>query len=88
GLIAGMGLAGALGQVALTQAFMRGEASMIAPLEYTALVWVIGWDWLLWQTLPDSWTWTGAGIIVASGLYLLRREPIRRADRPPPLDRP
>ncbi|RBJ99217.1 EamA/RhaT family transporter, partial [Xanthomonas oryzae pv. oryzae] len=54
---------------------------------YTALVWVIGWDWLLWQTLPDSWTWTGAGIIVASGLYLLRREPIRRADRPPPLDR-
>ncbi|RBE79956.1 EamA/RhaT family transporter, partial [Xanthomonas oryzae pv. oryzae] len=38
--------------------------------------------------LPDSWTWTGAGIIVASGLYLLRREPIRRADRPPPLDRP
>ncbi|KEZ95951.1 membrane protein, partial [Xanthomonas vasicola pv. vasculorum NCPPB 895] len=77
GLIAGMGLAGALGQVALTQAFMRGEASMIAPLEYTGLVWVMGWDWLLWQTLPDSWTWTGAGIIVASGLYLLRRERIR-----------
>ena len=87
-LIAGMGLAGALGQVALTQAFMRGEASMIAPLEYTGLVWVIGWDWLLWQTLPDAWTWTGAGIIVASGLYLLRRERIRQADRPPPLDRP
>ncbi len=87
-LIAGMGLAGALGQVALTQAFMRGEASMIAPLEYTGLVWVIGWDWLLWQTLPDGWTWTGAGIIVASGLYLLRRERIRKSDRPLPLERP
>ncbi len=83
-----MSLAGAPGQIALTQAFLRGEASMIAPLEYTCLVWVIGWDWLLWQTLPDNWAWTGAGIIVASGLYLLRRERIRRADRPPPLDRP
>ena len=73
-LILGMGLAGAFGQIALTSAFMRGDASMIAPLEYTGLVWVIAWDWLLWQTLPDTATWTGAAIIVASGLYLLRRE--------------
>ncbi|MEE7545895.1 hypothetical protein HF319_01480 [Xanthomonas sp. Kuri4-1] len=87
GLIAGMGLAGALGQIALTQAFLRGEASMIAPLEYTGLVWVIGWDWLLWQALPDAATWTGAAIIVASGLYLLRRERVRHAGRPPQLDR-
>lgn len=86
-LIAGMGLAGALGQIALTQAFLRGEASMIAPLEYTGLVWVIGWDWLLWQALPDAATWTGAAIIVASGLYLLRRERVRHAGRPPQLDR-
>ncbi len=88
GLIAGMGLAGALGQIALTRAFMHGEASMIAPLEYTGLVWVIGWDWLLWRSLPDGWTWAGAAIIVASGLYLLRRERIRKADRPLPLERP
>ena len=43
-LIGGMGLAGALGQIALTRAFQLGEASMIAPLEYSGLVWVIGWD--------------------------------------------
>ncbi|MFT4247357.1 MAG: DMT family transporter [Pseudomonas sp.] len=79
GLIAGMGLAGALGQVALTRAFQAGEASMVAPLEYTGLVWVIGWDWLLWRALPDRATWIGAAIIVASGLYLLRRERVRRA---------
>ncbi|WP_024869956.1 DMT family transporter [Pseudoxanthomonas suwonensis] len=85
-LILGMGLAGALGQIALTAAFMRGDASMIAPLEYTGLVWVIGWDWLLWRTLPDAWTWAGAAIIVASGLYLLRRERVTRAARCAPLD--
>ncbi|MBN6150442.1 DMT family transporter [Xanthomonas sp. AmX2] len=75
-LIAGMGLAGALGQVALTRAFQLGEASLIAPLEYTGLVWVIAWDLLIWQVLPDRPTWIGAAIIVGSGLYLLRRERI------------
>jgi drug/metabolite transporter (DMT)-like permease len=87
-LILGMGLAGALGQIALTAAFMRGDASQIAPLEYTGLVWVIAWDWLLWRTLPDAWTWTGAAIIVASGLYLLRRERVVGAARAPQIDQP
>ncbi|MBO9716466.1 MAG: DMT family transporter [Pseudoxanthomonas sp.] len=87
-LILGMGLAGALGQIALTAAFMRGDASLIAPLEYTGLVWVIAWDWLLWRTLPDAWTWAGAAIIVASGLYLLRRERVVGAERAAPIDQP
>jgi drug/metabolite transporter (DMT)-like permease len=87
-LILGMGLAGALGQVALTNAFMRGDASLIAPLEYTGLVWVIAWDWLFWRTLPDATTWIGAAIIVASGLYLLRRERTVGAERTPPIDQP
>lgn len=87
-LVAGMGLAGALGQIALTRAFQLGEASMIAPLEYTGLVWVIGWDLLFWQQLPDAWTWSGAAIIVASGLYLLHRERVNRQVPPMPLDHP
>ncbi len=86
GLVLGMGLAGAFGQVALTYAFMRGEASLVAPLEYTGLVWVIAWDWLLWRALPDAATWAGAAIIIASGLYLLRRERTVGASRAPPID--
>lgn len=85
-LIVGMGLAGALGQIALTAAFMRGDASLVAPLEYTGLVWVIGWDWVFWRTLPDGFTWAGAVIIMGSGLYLLRRERTVGAHRAPPLD--
>jgi drug/metabolite transporter (DMT)-like permease len=75
-IIAGVGLAGSLAQVALTEAFRRGEASLIAPLEYTALFWVVCLDLVLWGVLPDMVTWIGAGIIVASGLYLLRREKV------------
>jgi len=73
-VIAGIGVAGALGQYTITEAFRLGEASLIAPLEYTALVWGVLLDATLWGVLPDSVTWIGAAIIVASGLYLLRRE--------------
>lgn len=73
-LIVGLGVAGTIGQYAVTEAFRLGEASLIAPLEYTALIWGVILDLSLWGVLPDSVTWIGAAIIVASGLYLLRRE--------------
>ena len=75
-VIAGVGVSGSLAQVALTEAFRRGEASLIAPFEYSALVWGVCLDLALWHVLPDGVTWIGAGIIVVSGLYLLRREKI------------
>ncbi|MDB6164484.1 MAG: family transporter [Xanthomonadaceae bacterium] len=73
-VVAGVGIAGAVGQYTITEAFRLGEASLLAPLEYTALVWGVLLDATLWRVLPDAVTWLGAAIIVASGLYLLRRE--------------
>lgn len=73
-VVAVVGVAGSLAQVALTRAFSQGEASRLAPLEYTALLWGVLVDLLLWRHLPDATTWLGAAIIVASGLYLLWRE--------------
>lgn len=78
-LIAGIGLAGAVGQYAVTEAFSRGEASVIAPFEYTALAWGVGLDMALWGVLPDRATWLGAAIIVGSGLYLMHREKVAEA---------
>jgi drug/metabolite transporter (DMT)-like permease len=72
--IAGIGLSGSLGQWGITEAFRRGQASFIAPLEYSALVWGIGLDWTLWRTLPGPLTFVGAAVIIASGIYLLRGE--------------
>ena len=75
-LIAGVGVFGALGQYAITEAFRMGEASLLAPLEYTALVWGALLDLTLWHVLPDGIAWIGAAVIVASGLYLVRRDPV------------
>jgi drug/metabolite transporter (DMT)-like permease len=76
-LIAAIGVVGSLGQYTITYAFRHGEASLLAPLEYTALVWGVLLDASVWGVRPDSATGTGAGIIIASGLYLIRREGAR-----------
>ena len=73
-LLVGLALSGFIGQLAITEAFAKGDASSVAPFEYTALAWAVGLDWLLWQTLPDGWTMAGAAIIVGSGMYLIRHE--------------
>lgn len=73
-LLAGLAVSGFIGQLAITEAFSKGEASSIAPLEYTALAWGVGFDWLLWAALPDRYTMIGAAIIIGSGVYLVRHE--------------
>lgn len=73
-LLAAVAVTGTFGQFALTQAFRIGEASVIAPFEYTALAWGLGLDWALWSTRPDARTLSGAAIVVGAGLYLIRRE--------------
>lgn len=73
-VLAGLGVTGAVGQYAITDAFRRASASRIAPLEYTALVWGILLDRFFWNTLPDLITLAGAALIIVSGLYLLRHE--------------
>ncbi len=73
-LVLALGFAGALGQYLITEAFLLGEASLLAPLEYTALAWGVLLDLAIWGVLPDGVTWVGAAIIVGSGLYLIRRE--------------
>jgi len=73
-VIAGIAVTGSLGQWAITEAFRRGEASVVAPFEYTALAWSAGLDWLVWRTAPTLVMLVGAAVIVASGVYLIRRE--------------
>ena len=75
-ILLALALSGFFGQLAITKAFSTGRASIVAPFEYTALAWGVAIDWMLWQVLPDGYTLLGAGIIIASGIYLVRRESV------------
>lgn len=62
------------GYVFSVQAMRQGDVALIAPFRYTALLWAILFGWIGFGTLPDGWTWAGAGLVVASGLFALWRE--------------
>jgi len=73
-LLASMGVFATIAQHLLTEAFRNAPPSVVAPFEYTALLWGIGVDWAVWHVFPTMRLYIGGGIVIASGLYLLWRE--------------
>jgi drug/metabolite transporter (DMT)-like permease len=76
-LMAGVGITGALGQHLITTAFRNAPAAVVAPFEYTALLWGVLLDIAIWQVWPGAVTLLGGSIVIGAGLYLIQRE--RRA---------
>ena len=70
----GLGFLGGVGHFAVIKAYQHGRASVVGPFDYGQLLGaaVIGFLWF--AEIIDLWTWLGAAMIVASGLYIARRE--------------
>ena len=86
-LLIGIGLLGGTAQLALTYAFKLAPVAVIAPFEYGSLVFGVLFGLLIWQEVPDRYILLGAGLVVASGLYILYRETKLRR-RPRELEQP
>ncbi len=76
-LMAGMGVMAGLGHYFVTIAYSQAPAAVIAPFNYLQLIGAAVLGYILFGDLPDFWSWVGAGVIVASGLYIGHRERIR-----------
>lgn len=74
GWLIGIGLTGALGQMWLTDAFRRAPPSVVAPFEYTAILWAFSIDWIFWSASPSPSLVIGACIVVASGIVVIADE--------------
>lgn len=74
GLMVIVTLAGTTGQLALIQAFTKGEAAMLAPYSYTGLAFAAFWGVIFFSEIPDFWTVVGSLVIAAAGLYVWHRE--------------
>jgi len=67
-----IGVASTAGQWIVGLAFRYADASVLAPFQYTQLLWVSILGFLVFSEVPDIWTISGAAFIVASGLYTPR----------------
>jgi len=73
-LLLAMGVVATVGQWVGVKALRLGEATLIGTVKYTELVFAAIFGLLLFQEIPDAMTMLGAALIVASALYMMKRE--------------
>jgi len=57
-----------------------GEATAVAPFDYTRLIFAALIGFLLFSEIPDGWFWAGSAMIVAANLYIVRSRPKLKPD--------
>lgn len=73
-ILLGCGLSGGVGQLFLSLSYRYGEASLLAPFDYTAMIWAVALGYFVFGELPMANVWFGAVIVIAAGLLILWRE--------------
>jgi drug/metabolite transporter (DMT)-like permease len=73
-MLAGMGLAGGLGQLTLTGALRLAPVALVMPMDYTSLLWALLLGSWIFGEMPSPWIWIGAPVIISSGLVIVWRE--------------
>ncbi len=74
GLLVSVGLLGSVAQYLMTVSFRHAEVALLAPLEYMSIFWTTLLAYWIWAEIPTFRVFVGAGIVIASGLYIVHRE--------------
>lgn len=69
-----IGCVGGVAQILLTESYRRADASLIAPFEYSTILWALAIGFLVFGELPTVWTLVGGAIVVGSGVAIAVRE--------------
>ena len=72
-LLVTIGVLGGLGQMLLVQAYRYGDASLIAPFEYSTMLWATALGWFVFGEWPVMAVLLGSLIVIASGIYVILR---------------
>ena len=80
--VAGLGF---VAMLAMLAAYRVAEAVVVAPMQYSQILWAVLYGALFFSEFPDVWTLVGALIVIASGIYILARESRVDASRQPVL---
>ena len=73
-LLALIGVTGGSANLFLTQSYKLSEVSLVAPLKYLALIFAIGFGYLIWNEIPTVKTLVGASLVILASLIIFKRE--------------
>ena len=73
-LLSMIGFFGGVANLWLSQSYKFSEVSLVTPLKYLALVFALGFGYLIWQEIPSSKTLIGAALVITSSIIIFRRE--------------
>ena len=73
-LLVSMTILAGVAEIMVIKSLELAQAVVLAPVHYSLLIWATFYGWMVFDQLPDFWTWTGAAIIVGTGVYTLHRE--------------
>jgi drug/metabolite transporter (DMT)-like permease len=80
----GTGICGGVGHIVLTESYRFAPASLVAPFDYTSMLWALVLGYVAFGELPTAQGFLGGAIIVTAGLFLIWRERQLGVERVPP----
>jgi drug/metabolite transporter (DMT)-like permease len=84
GLLCAMGVLGTITQACYINGMAEGDAAAMAPIDYTRLVFAVILGYALFRDVPNAMTMLGAGVVMASTIYITLREARLGKPEPPP----
>ena len=67
-----------VGHYFMIEAYRVAEAAVVAPFKYSGIIWAVMFGYFIWGDIPDAFIITGGVVVIASGLYILHRETLRK----------
>ena len=74
GVLALMGLLLIAGQMMVLNAYRNAPAALIAPMQYSQIIWAALFGFIFFSEIPDIWVATGSLLIISSGVFVVWRE--------------
>lgn len=74
GMMGSMALLGLLGGILIIAAYRRAPAIIVAPMQYSQIIWALFYGYFIFNEAVDFWTAVGTGVIIAAGVYIVLRE--------------
>ena len=68
------GLIGGLAHIVLTSSYRYAPASLVAPLDYTTMIWAFVFGYAMFGEVPTIYVFVGGVIVAASGIFVIWRE--------------